>query len=52
MNIASRQKAVKKASSIIVKVGTRLLTDPARIAILISQIAKLREKKSWHDCKT
>jgi glutamate 5-kinase len=45
MNIASRQKAVKKASSIIVKVGTRLLTDPARIAILISQISKLREKK-------
>ncbi len=45
MNIASRQKAIRKASSIIVKVGTRLLTDSSRIAILISQIAKLREKK-------
>ncbi len=45
MNIAARQKAIRKASRIIVKVGTRLLTDPARIAILISQIAKLREKK-------
>jgi glutamate 5-kinase len=45
MNIASRQKAVKKASSIIIKVGTRLLTDNSMIAVLISQIAKLREKK-------
>ena len=45
MNIASRQKAIKKASRIIVKVGTRLLTDNSRIATLISQIAKLRERK-------
>ncbi|MFA6568095.1 MAG: glutamate 5-kinase [Victivallales bacterium] len=45
MNIASRQKAIKKASSIIVKVGTRLLTDTSRISLLISQIEKLREKK-------
>jgi len=45
MNISSRQKAVKRASSIVVKVGTRLLTDSSRIATLVSQIAKLREKK-------
>jgi len=45
MNISSRQKAVKKASSIVVKAGTRLLTDSSRIGILVSQIAKLREKK-------
>ena len=45
MNIAARQKAMKTASRIVVKVGTRLLTDTSRIGILISQIAKLREKK-------
>ena len=45
MNISSRQKAVKRASSIVVKVGTRLLTDSSRMGILVSQIARLREKK-------
>ena len=45
MNISSRQKAVKKASSIVVKAGTRLLTDTSRMATLVAQIAKLRERK-------
>jgi len=44
MNIKSRQKILGKCSSIVIKVGTRLLTDTAVIRPLIGQIAKIREK--------
>jgi glutamate 5-kinase len=42
--ILHREYIVKNCKNIVVKVGTRLLTDSGRIPILISQIAALRER--------
>lgn len=39
-----RERIIKKCGKIIVKVGTRLLTDTSRIPILISQISNLKQK--------
>ncbi len=39
-----RREAISKAKRILVKVGTRLLTDITRIPLLIDNIAKLREQ--------
>lgn len=39
-----REEIIKKCNKIVVKVGTRLLTDTARIPVLISQIHNLRQK--------
>lgn len=41
--IAARQKAVAHAKRIVIKVGTRLLTDPGQISIIIEQINLLRQ---------
>lgn len=43
-NIEARQKIIKKCRKIVVKIGTRLLTDKNMIPALIAQIAKLRGK--------
>lgn len=43
-NINARKKVIENCGSVIVKVGTRLLTEPARIPVLVSHIAKLRAK--------
>ncbi len=45
MNIAERQKALRCCSALVVKVGTRLLTDASRISPLISQIAWIKKEK-------
>lgn len=42
--IDQRKYVMEHCKNIVVKVGTRLLTDSKRIPILISQIAALREK--------
>lgn len=42
-NISVRKEVIKNSKQIVVKVGTRLLTETAMIAILIRQIAKLRD---------
>ncbi len=39
-----REYIIKHCKNIVVKVGTRLLTDSGRIPILISQIAELRKR--------
>lgn len=43
-NLEIREKVISSCSRVVVKVGTRLLTDPSRIPLLIDQIAKLRSK--------
>lgn len=44
MNIQQRKKILKQAKQIVIKVGTRLLTDPTRISAIIKQIAHLKDK--------
>ncbi len=44
MNITLRKKIIADCDNIVVKVGTRLLTDAARIPLLISHIADLRRR--------
>jgi glutamate 5-kinase len=41
-NIKSRKKVIEQSKRVVIKVGTRLLTDPERIPVLIAQIARLR----------
>ncbi len=43
--IDHRKYVIEHCNKIVVKVGTRLLTDTARIPTLIAQIAALREKR-------
>lgn len=42
--IEARDRVLKNCKQLVVKVGTRLLTDPAMISILISQIARIKER--------
>lgn len=42
-NIAQRKRIIKNAKRVVVKVGTRLLTDSSLIAPLIKQIAELKK---------
>ena len=42
--IEQRKKIVDNAEQVIIKVGTRLLTDESRIPILISEIAKIKAR--------
>ena len=42
-NIAQRNKIIKSAKRVVIKVGTRLLTDSSLIAPLIKQIAELKK---------
>ncbi|OGV49718.1 MAG: glutamate 5-kinase [Lentisphaerae bacterium GWF2_44_16] len=44
INRKTREKIIKNCTRVVIKAGTRLLTDTARIPVLISQIAKLKEK--------
>lgn len=43
MNASQRKKLISRCHRIVIKAGTRLLTDPKSIPLLIDQIAKLRE---------
>lgn len=43
MNISLRKKIVENCHRVVVKAGTRLLTDPAAIPALVAQIAALRK---------
>ncbi|OGV34591.1 MAG: glutamate 5-kinase [Lentisphaerae bacterium GWF2_45_14] len=43
-NINARKKIIESCGSVIVKVGTRLLTEPALIPLLVSHITKLRAR--------
>ena len=43
-NINARKKLIDSCGSVVVKAGTRLLTEPALIPVLVSHIAKLRAK--------
>ncbi|MEG2076508.1 MAG: hypothetical protein RRY34_08395 [Victivallaceae bacterium] len=43
-NISLRKKLLANCQHVIIKVGTRLLTDPSRIPILIDNIAAIRRK--------
>ncbi|OGV49544.1 MAG: glutamate 5-kinase [Lentisphaerae bacterium GWF2_52_8] len=43
-NREARRRVLKACTQIVVKVGTRLLTDPARIPALVAQIARIRER--------
>ena len=43
MNIQRREQIIKDAKQIVIKVGTRLLTDSSLIPAIIRQIAVLRE---------
>lgn len=45
MNIQHRKKIIKQAKQIMIKVGTRLLTDRSRISAIVEQIARLKENK-------
>ncbi len=40
----ARKKIIKDSKRVVVKVGTRLLTDKSRIPVLIKQIVRLRER--------
>jgi len=42
---ASRREITQRCRRLVVKVGTRLLTDTARIAPLVAQLAQLRESR-------
>lgn len=42
-NIAQRNKIIKSAKRVVIKVGTRLLTDSSLIAPLVKQIAELKK---------
>lgn len=42
-NIAQRNKIIKRAKRVVVKVGTRLLTDSSLIAPLVKQISELKK---------
>jgi glutamate 5-kinase len=42
--IAQRDKIIKSAKRIVIKVGTRLLTDSSLISPLVKQIAELKER--------
>jgi glutamate 5-kinase len=44
MNTISRKKVIAECDNIVIKVGTRLLTEPERIPRLISSIAELRQR--------
>ena len=44
MNITKRKNILKNLKRVVVKVGTRLLTDELEIPLLIPQIASLRNK--------
>ncbi len=44
MNIQHRKQIIKQAKQIVIKVGTRLLTDSSLIPTIIRQIAHLRER--------
>ncbi len=39
-----RREAILRADRVVIKIGTRLLADSARIPHLMEQIQKLREK--------
>ena len=43
-NIAQRDKIIKSSKRIVIKVGTRLLTDSSLISPLIKQIAELKKQ--------
>ncbi len=43
MNVKLRKEIIRNARRVVVKVGTRLLTDPARIPVLVNQIHKMRQ---------
>jgi glutamate 5-kinase len=43
-NISVRKRIVGECSRVVVKVGTRLLTDQRRIPILIAGIAAMRKR--------
>lgn len=43
---ALRRELIKNCRRLVVKVGTRLLTEPARIPPLIAQLAQLREERN------
>jgi glutamate 5-kinase len=43
-NVKIRKKIIEETKQVVIKVGTRLLTDEKMISVLISQIAQLREK--------
>lgn len=43
-NIAQREKIIKSAKRIVLKVGTRLLTDSSLISPLVKQIAELKKR--------
>jgi hypothetical protein len=43
MNRDIRKKLVKSCRRVVVKAGTRLLTDPAMVARLVEQIKKIRD---------
>ncbi len=40
----NKQDIIKNCKSVVIKVGTRLLTDESKISLIISQIAYLKEK--------
>ncbi len=42
--IEKRKQAIAKTRRVVIKVGTRLLTDTSKIPLLIEQIHKLRQK--------
>jgi len=42
--IQNRQEAIGRCRRMVIKVGTRLLTDYSRIPAIVAQIARLREK--------
>lgn len=44
MNTTARKKVIAECDNIVIKVGTRLLTEPERIPRLISSIAELRQR--------
>ena len=44
MNIQHREQIIKDAKQIVIKVGTRLLTDSSLIPTVVRQIATLRER--------
>ena len=45
MNIEHRKQIIKNAKQIVIKVGTRLLTDRSLISAVIQQIANLKQNK-------
>jgi glutamate 5-kinase len=44
--VASRREVTQRCRRLIVKVGTRLLTDIARIPPLVAQLARLRQERN------